>query len=253
MNGLGSNADLVPPYDAVQTDVAFWDDGEWVDLAPGFGNSSAEFGPEVSFGHTLKEALGPDRIHLVKYAVNGTALYNDGAPPAGPQYSAFMSTATAAIADLDANGVDYEISGMLWLQGESDAAEGQGAAYETNLRNFISDMRTRFEVPDLPFYIARVRDFYGTPEQAGLVRAAQVTVAESTDKVEWFDTDSYNPLIAGGHYNAEGEINIGIDYANLYLESGPSGTFADWAAGRGLDGTPGKESGFSDDRIWMAW
>lgn len=247
MNGLGSNADLAPPYDAAQTDVAFWDNGEWVDLAPGFGNSSAEFGPEVSFGHTLKEALGPDRIHLVKYAVNGTALYNDWAPPTGPQYAAFMSTANAAIADLDANGVDYEISGMLWLQGESDAAEGQGAAYETNLRNFIADMRSQFEVPDLPFYLARVRDFYGTPEQAGLVRAAQVTVAESTDKVEWFDTDSYNPLIAGGHYNAEGEINIGIDYANLYLESGPSGTFADWAAGRGLDGTPGKESGFSDD------
>ena len=134
---------------------------------------------------------------------------------------------------------------MLWLQGESDALENQGAAYETNLRNFIADMRTQFDSPELPFYMARVREFYGTAEQSGLVRTAQVVVAESTEFVEWFDTDSYNPLIEGGHYNTEGEINIGIDFANLYL--GLYETFTSWASEQGLDGTPGKESGFFDD------
>jgi hypothetical protein len=108
-------------------------------------------------------------------------------------------------------------------------------------------MRTRFGEPDLPFYMGRVREYYGTAVQAGLVRSAQVAVAESTDYVEWFDTDMHNPLILGGHYNAEGEIQIGIDYANLYLASGPSGTFDGWTNEQGLDGTPGKDSGFSDD------
>jgi hypothetical protein len=219
MRGQGFNSELTPPYDTAQTNVAFWHDGAWVDLAPGFGNTSTQFGPEVSFGYTIKQEMAPDSILLIKYAANGTALYNDWAPPSGPQYSAFMTTARAALADLDANGIDYEISAMLWLQGESDALEGQGAAYETNLRNFIDDMRTQFNVADLPFYIARVRDYYGTEEQSALVRAAQVDVAESTDNVEWFDTDSYNPLINGGHYNAAGQIGIGIDFAITHLLS----------------------------------
>ena len=245
MNGLGTNSELTSPYNAAQTNVAFWSAGDWVDLAPGFGSDANYFGPEVSFGYTVKQALPTNDVYLVKHAVNGTALYNDWAPGSGPQYLGFMSTARSAIADLEAGKIDYEIAGMLWLQGESDALENQGAAYETNLRNFIADMRTQFDSPELPFYMARVREFYGTAEQSGLVRTAQVVVAESTEFVEWFDTDSYNPLIEGGHYNTEGEINIGIDFANIYL--GLYETFTSWASEQGLDGTPGKESGFFDD------
>ncbi|MBN1511100.1 MAG: hypothetical protein JXB13_03725 [Phycisphaerae bacterium] len=247
MRGHGSNSELLPPYAEAQTNVALWNRTVWIDLAPGFGRTTNEFGPEVSFGYTVKRALPPDRIFLVKYAIGGTALYNDWAPPDGRQYTVFTNIAHAALANLDANGVDYEISAMLWLQGESDAHEGQGAAYEANLRHFISEMRSFFKVPDLPFYIARVRTYYGTAEQSGLVRTAQVVVAESTINVEWFDTDSYNPLINNGHYNTDGQISIGIDFANTYLDSGPSGTFRAWSQAKGLDGTTGKEAGFSDD------
>ncbi len=224
MLGQGANSELTPPYNASQTNIAFWHNGDWVDLAPGFGGTGDEFGPEVGFGYTIGQALvPPDRIFLVKYSLGGTALYNDWAPPSGPQYTSFMNTARAALANLDTDGVDYEISAMLWLQGESDAVEGQGAAYEANLRNFIDDMRTQFSVPDLPFYIARVRTYYGTVEQSGLVRTAQVAVAESTANVEAFDTDSYN-LINGGHYNTAGQLNIGIDFANTYLSMGSAAT-----------------------------
>ena len=221
MKGQGLNSELTSPYDMIQTNVSFWSGGEWVGLAPGFGNTAAHFGPELTFGYTVQQALPSDHILLIKYAANGTALYNDWAPSSGPQYTAFMSTALAALADLDADGVDYEISGMLWLQGESDALEGHGAAYETNLRNFIADMRTQFSVPDLPFYIARVREYYGTAEQTALVRTAQVDIADSTENVEWFDTDSYNPLINGGHYDTAGQIGIGIDFAETYLAGRP--------------------------------
>jgi hypothetical protein len=234
MNGQGTNSELTSPYDSAQTNVAFWHDGAWEDLSPGFGNTSEQFGPEVTFGYTVRQALPSDRIFLIKYAVNGTALYNDWAPSSGPQYSAFMSTALAALADLDAAGVDYEISAMLWLQGESDALEGHGEAYETNLRNFIDDMRTRFDAPDLPFYIARVREHYGTPEQTALVRTAQVVIADSTANVEWFDTDSYNPLINGGHYDTAGQVGIGIDFANTFLAGEDPVSVADAAVTAGL-------------------
>jgi hypothetical protein len=254
MNGLAPAADVQPPYDAVQSGVAFWEKNSWVDLEPGYGTREEHIGPELSFGYALKQALPIDQIYLIKFAVNGSNLYDQWKPGdevtnagAGVWHDLFMTTANAALANLDANGVDYEISGMLWLQGESDAADAKGALYETNLRDFIADMRTRFGAPNLPFYMGRVRDYYGTTAQSGMVRDAQVAVADSTADVEWFDTDSYNPLILGGHYDTAGQIGIGIDYANLYLATGPTGTFGGWANEQGLDGSQGKESGFSDD------
>jgi hypothetical protein len=88
MVGQGSNSELSAPYSATQTDVNFWKNG-WVSLAPGFGNNSSMFGPEVSFGRAIKDAYPSDGLYLIKYAVNGTALYNDWAPPptSGPQYT----------------------------------------------------------------------------------------------------------------------------------------------------------------------
>ena len=156
-------------------------------------------------------------------------MYGDWkpAPNPGPQYTQFMTDARNALAKLDNDGVDYEIAGMLYLQGETDAFDQKGALYEANLRAFIADMRTQFAKPDLLFIIARVRDFYGTAAQSNLVRAAQVTIADDTANVEWFDTDTFNPLVNGGHYGTAGQLEIGKAYANAYLDSRSSGGNSD--------------------------
>jgi lysophospholipase L1-like esterase len=219
MKGQGINSELTAPYNTAQTNVFFWDNGSWVDLAPGFGNTTDSFGPEVTFGHTVKQALPADNIVLIKYAANGTALYNDWTPVTGPEYITFTNTVRTALANLDASGADYEIAGMLWLQGESDAHEGMATNYDADLRNFIADMRTQFSNPALPFYIARVTTFYNSKGQIELVRSAQTNVAETTFNAEWFDTDSYVPLINGGHYGTAGQVAIGIDFANAYLNN----------------------------------
>jgi hypothetical protein len=217
-----------------------------VNLRTGFGRAT-DFGPEIYFGHTLNEALPTDTIYLVKFAVGGTSLWDHWAPNTGIWHTEFVSRATGALARLEADGVNYEVSGMLWMQGESDAADNKGAQYEANLLAFINDMRTRFELSDLPFYLGRIRDYYGTTAQNNLVRNAQVAVADSTNYVEWFDTDGFGPLIAGGHYDTNGQAQMGTTFANIYLASGPSKTFSGWAIGQGLDGTAGLESGFNDD------
>jgi hypothetical protein len=224
MAGVGTNSQLAPPYIAPQTDVRFWGGAfgtnHWVDLAPGFGNTASQFGPEISFGRALKDAYPNDDVYLIKYAVSGTALYNDWAPPSGPQYTNFVNTVAAALADLDTKGGDYQIAGMLWMQGESDALEGQGAAYETNLRNFIADMRTRFGEPDLPFLIGRITTYYGDATNNTAVRNAQVIVAGDTPHVEWFDTDGFSPGSPGSpadHYDTAGQIQLGQAFAASYV------------------------------------
>jgi hypothetical protein len=224
MVGQGINAELVSPYNTAQTDINYWN-GAWIPLAPGFGNFSSEFGPEVAFGRAIKDALPNDTIYLVKYAVNGTALYDDWSPANGPQYIGFMNTVNSALANLETNGINYEISGMLWMQGESDALEGQAASYETNLTNFISVMRTEFNTLEMPFIIARVRDYYGgggaPPTQADIVRTAQVTVAEASSYVSWFDTDAYQ-MVNLGHYGTQGQLDMGNDFAVENLSYIPS-------------------------------
>ncbi len=218
MVGRGLSTELVPPYSTAQTDVNYWSFGAWVPLSPGFGYNGG-FGPEVSFGRAIKDALPNDTIYLVKYAVGGTALFNDWKQTTGPQYIGFMDTVNAALANLSASGIDYGISGMLWMQGESDAYEGEAASSETNMDNFIADMRTQFDAPKMPFIIARVRDFYGKGAPADLVRQAQQALAEKMPHVAWFDTDDCGSLINGGHYALPGVIEIGNRFAETYMET----------------------------------
>ena len=229
MNGTGSElSDLVPPYNALPPQIKIWDLTEkaWTNLPlmdAVFGppkQTRAAFGPELSFGHAMTEAFPGSDIRLIKYAANGTALYNDWAPGTGSQYKAFMETVKAALNDLSSNGIPYEIVGMLWLQGESDAKEEMGVDYEKNLMAFIEHVRTEFNEPGLPFIIARVRDFYGKGIHADMVREAQAFVAEMDPQAAWFDTDDCGPLVQGGHYGSGGLIEIGLRFAESFRSLG---------------------------------
>jgi hypothetical protein len=219
MVGSGKPSELSGVHAKPQEDVRFWQGNAWVDLAPGARN----FGPEIGFGRAMKDAHPKEEIYLIKYAAGGTALYNDWSPSGGPQYKQFMKTAQAAIANLDKEGVKYEIVGMLWMQGESDAHETKAETYDKNMRDFIAHMREQFITPEMRFVIARVKDFYGGKTgQAKIVRDAQVDIAKSTEGVEWFDTDDY-PMVNSGHYNGEGLIMMGKDFAKaLPLKESPS-------------------------------
>lgn len=221
MAGLGKTTDMKDPYSKPFNIVKIWNamTRKWEPLEGNFGASGkGSFGPELSFGHAIAEALPNDDVRLVKYAVIGTALYNGWAPTSGAQYVVFMNTAKAALSDLKASRVDYEIAGMLWLQGESDAAENQAATYEKNLAAFITHMRTEFKTPKMAFIIARVLGYYGGQTgQAKIVRDAQVKVAKSTENVTWFDTDDCE-RVNEGHYSSSGLIEIGKRFAAGYSE-----------------------------------
>ena len=227
MVGCGKSKDLKAPHNKPILQIKIWAQKakQWETLSPDAKGISpdrkGEFGPEVPFGHAIATVLPDEDIRLVKYAKSGTALYNDWAPSGGPQYKAFMATAKAALANLDDSGTKYEILGMLWLQGESDALEKQGQAYEKNLSDFIKHMREQFKTPDMPFLIARVRDHYGKGPQADAVRAAQENLAKTMKNVAWFNTDDCT-LFNAGHYDSGGLIVIGDRFAKAYSELVPA-------------------------------
>ncbi len=215
MVGQGIAEDLKPPYDSAPPKVKIWQPKtkKWLPLLPG-----KNFGPEISFGHAMAKSFPDDDVRLIKYAANGTALYDDWAPSGGQQYKVFMATTKAALADLDSHTTKYSVAGMLWLQGESDAKEEMGKDYKKNLLAFIKHMRTKFKTPQMPFVMARVRNYYGKGPQAMMVRDAQESLANTIKNVACFDTDDCGELINGGHYNSDGLIEIGKRFADRYKE-----------------------------------
>ena len=134
------------PYNVLQTEVKFWYNGSWINLQSGYGYQPGEFGPEVTFGYTLNNLFPNDDIYLVKYAESGSNLAVNWNPNGtGTQYNNFKSTVNSAINNLNTNHLDPVVTGMIWMQGESDTTvHAYAAAYATNLKNLITTVRSDF-------------------------------------------------------------------------------------------------------------
>ncbi len=206
------------PYDTTQN-VKFWnyDNNGWIDLRPGLGDSANDIGPEVGFGYALKALHPDDDIYLVKWGVDSTSLAGPWNPNgSGAEYNTFKSRVNAALNNL--SGESPSVAGMIWMQGESDATSTTTAnAYAANLTTLINTVRSDFATPDMPFVLGRITDLSVYPGFPGVtqVRAAQETVPGEVGHAAWINTDdlAINPA-APGHYNAQGQIELGLRFAN---------------------------------------
>jgi len=129
----------------------------WIPLHQA-SESPDRFGPELGFGNRMQELTPNRHVAIVKHAWSGTNLYKDWSPGKdasdsanwGSQFGAFVDTVNQAMAQLNRRGVHPVIRGMLWQQGESDAADA-ARQYAANLTHFIARVREQFQAPDLVF------------------------------------------------------------------------------------------------------
>jgi hypothetical protein len=148
-------------------------------------------------------------------------------------YTNFKSRADTALTNLRNSNLSPVVSGMLWMQGESDTTlPGDAAAYDNNLTHFISTVRTAFNTPDMPFVLGRILTVFGPEANNTLVRNAQVHVADTVANVSWVDTDHLE-LSWPGHYGTQGQIDLGNLFAAAIAVPEPS-TW--WLAAVGLIG-----------------
>ncbi|QNN22013.1 sialate O-acetylesterase [Planctomycetales bacterium ZRK34] len=232
MVGQGANADLstlAPTLNGTQGDVVIWHNGDdnsnttsgWVKLAPGQGRSGSEFGPELALGRALADAYPDYQIALVKHAVGGTNLdveWNPNGP--GPLYSGFLESVSNALGALDADGLNYDIGGMFWMQGERDSRFTDMAAnYQDNLLDLIAAVRSEAGVADLPFVIGRISENLpdATYTEEDIVRAAMDAIAAGDDQVGLVDTDSFGLKSDSVHFNSAGQLALGEAFAAQYL------------------------------------
>jgi hypothetical protein len=128
-----------------------------------------------------------------------------------------------AVKDIDGDGREDTLipTGILWMQGESDAAYSTEIAnrYEENLRRLMHLMRAAFESEDLPVIIGRISDSGIDPDGKvwdffHLVRQAQESYVESEERAVLLTaTDGYG-YSDPWHYDSAGYIDLGHRFAD---------------------------------------
>jgi hypothetical protein len=237
-----ADAPCPAPYNQPLTSVKFWNytpdnisssvhnpgvGTGWISLQNGYGYRTDQFGPELSFGAKLREMYPNDEINLVKLGVSGASLAGDWNPASGPSHNLFTSRVTAALNNLAAQGKTPQIEGMIWMQGETDAADHtQAANYAQNLDNFVASVRDRFDADNMKFVVGRITYMSeaalgATRSDIDLVRNAQVDVSTYVSNSSWIDTDDL-PWAYYGHYGTQGQIDLGIRFANQFAVPEPS-------------------------------
>ena len=198
----------------------FYVEGTWGNINPGT-NAAADgrkFGPELGFSDTVKaivdgggDATYSKPVAILKFAKGATSLAVDWAAPNGDCYVAMIQDIPNGKFDLGqfGSGYKFNIRGMIWYQGESDAGNQTNANnYETNLTNFIADVRNRFNRPTLPIMICKVSYSLSPPAYLDTVRQAQQNVADADPNIDIIDTDPY-PKFDGVHLDETGMYELG--------------------------------------------
>jgi len=203
------------------------------------GNAGGLIGPELGFGHRIGDAY-ENQVLIVKCGVDGTTLAHSFCPPSsrvgGPEplvstdkgfyYKEILRLVNEAKASVSGT---YEIAGFGWHQGWNDrVTPAYSAAYQTNMANFINDIRTDLATPNLPFVTASAAmDPFSSYSQVELAQmkmtdpttypafvgnVAVVDTRKNYEDLEFWQAVSKSPADEGYHWTRSGRsfLHIGL-------------------------------------------
>lgn len=102
-----------------------------------------------------------------------------------------------------------------WIQGETDASNtAWGNVYQTQLTQFIADVRAWVQIPDYPIVIARLANF-STRVAAPQVRAAQDAIAAADPNVYLINPSSFSYQSDDTHFTDAGYEQLAAAYVAL--------------------------------------
>lgn len=225
--------------------------GMWAKLQPGHGvgfksdgkvnHYSDRFGVELGFAARMRELRPNRKIAIIKYSRGGTSIAIEARGGAGcwdsdfdlgegdgkgiNQYDHCLKTIRDAFAQCDIDGdgdVDQLIpAGVVWMQGESDAAATVdiARAYEQNLTRLMDLLCAAMRKDDLPIAIGRISDSGQDTndgkiwEHGDIVREAEQKFTDAHRNAELVtSTDQYrysDPY----HYDSAGFVDLGRQFA----------------------------------------
>jgi hypothetical protein len=281
-DGYGITSSLSPSLKAPRPDIDFYHGNgggnsplpanQWIPLQPGSGSMAGNaggFGPELNFGIGIHQALGSQnaRIAVIKRTRGATNLHTDWFPGGnatttgdGPDYQAFQTTVNSALASLASlyPGATIQLEGMIWHQGEADAGSATNAdAYQTNLTNFISDIRATYG-SGLKFGIVQLSNNQThssilVPYGLNTVKAAQAAVAGAAPLNYLVTTDDLPATSTAIHFGTASVLTIGSRLAAgmqrvPITDTDGNGLDDDWEEDNWGVGNTGQDAGGDEDK-----
>ena len=182
------------------------------------------FGPEIFFGIELSKKHPNKKFLFIKRALGGASLYGCWNPNWTKEKAQYVNELNKPklfyelINDVQKelskyDKSDYQIMGMLWVQGESDSGQKWGPlpsdTYADNLKNLINNSRSIFKSSKLPFMILQV----GSKKIGNAMKQVSEELKNVTFIAQNKDISSFNylPRLEDNiHYNYFGMKKIGI-------------------------------------------
>lgn len=162
---------------------------------------ATHYGPVLRFAYEMQDYRKRD-IYLIHFHKGGTGLAMEGSTPGVSGSGGILDWSPSSSTELYHRLINYYcipardkliaqgyipvFKAVLWVHGEQDATySGFANAYEANLLNLASNLRTDLGNPSMHFCISRMTG--GTFGSA--VRTGQVNVGSLTNN-SWIDTDA---------------------------------------------------------------
>lgn len=184
--------------------------------------ATKHWGIEMLAGQVLADWHNGENIAIVKVYRGGTNLHTDwykGNTNGWECYASLSNWFASATADMAASGNTPDVRGVMWMQGEDDANDGNHAAYYANLTNFIADIRSDYGA-NIRFGIGRLSRFAAWRAGLDTVRAAQEQAATDIANVYLVDTDPceipWDTALGrhDSHYSQQGLWDLGLRFGH---------------------------------------
>ena len=253
MQGIGKLKNLKDKPSFKRT--FFWNGKEFEAMTPGKTKTSTrngEFGPEMGFAHVLEASPGK-KIYLIKFHASGQPLHHGwdrykwiGGKPApnrknfypgqsrsdneaGLHYQSMRKIFDAALKSLKEQKVQYEVKGILWMQGEQDSKnEISASEYGKSLRLLKKRLQEDLNSGEVPFIFGQVLPYEPALKRFTHRHVIRQVMADADSRsgkdgaipnVWMVSTDKMSLLKDKVHYSAEGQWLLGKAMAITMLES----------------------------------
>jgi hypothetical protein len=229
-NGQGyAPINEVPSYISLGRRAQIWNatNNAFETMIPGNTQavSNSAFGPEISIVHcALKDSDQDNIVYLIKHTAGGTNLdlqWRKG----GLLYSTLAGKVNDAKTKFDSVNCQYRTMAFFWVQGESDSTtQDMSSRYQSNLTQFISDVRSDVITQYPPVIIVLVSYAEAWKGYYEVVRTAQAAVASTVPGSFLVETKELSRIPDGMHYDAESVIRLGqymyeTMYRNSYIDN----------------------------------
>lgn len=174
-------------------------------------------GPGRAFGNAVAAARPRAEVGLIPAAVGGSSIrsWQPGAVDSATGTHPYDD----AIARARAAAASGRLTGILWLQGESDGNVRNADDYAGRMRDVIANMRRDLGAPDVPFLIGQMGRFAERPwsEYRERVDSAHRAVVATTSRAVFVETGGLKHRGDTVHYDAASAREIGRRYAKSFL------------------------------------